>query len=101
MPCPNLIHGISMKKSDVLIGVLIGIAASVLGSYIFVEAFTGYHFVDGIQTFKAQGLLGKIITLGAILNLVIFFALLKFNKDMMARGVILATIILTIITLFV
>lgn len=90
-----------MKKSDVLIGVLIGIASAVIGSFIFVEAFTGYHYLDGIQTFKAQGLLGKIITLGAIMNLVIFFTLLKFNKDLMARGVILATIILTVVTLFV
>jgi hypothetical protein len=90
-----------MKKSDLLIGVVVGIVAALLGSFLFVETFTAYHFVDGIQTFRAQGLLGKIITLGAILNVIIFFILLKFNKDMMARGVILATIILTIITLFV
>jgi hypothetical protein len=90
-----------MKKSDILIGVVVGIVAALLGSFLFVETFTTYHFVDGIQTFRAQGLLGKIITLGAIFNVIIFFILLKFNKDMMARGVILATIILTIITLFV
>ena len=90
-----------MNKIDLLYGFLIGIVASFIGSYIFIEAFTEYNFLDGIQVMKAKGNLGKIITLGAILNLAIFFGLLKINKELMARGVILAMIILTIITLFV
>jgi hypothetical protein len=32
--------------------------------------------------------------------LILFFGLLKYDKELMARGVILAMIILTIITLF-
>lgn len=90
-----------MKKSDLLIGAIIGIASTFIGSYIFIEVFTAYHFLNGIEVMKAQGLLGKVITLGAILNIIIFFSLLKLNREMMARGVILATIILTIITLFI
>lgn len=90
-----------MKKIDILFGLFIAIIGATIGSFIFVECFTAYHFIDGIQTMKAQGLLGKVITLGAILNVILFFALLKFNKEMMARGVVLGTIILTIITLFV
>jgi hypothetical protein len=46
-------------------------------------------------------MLGKIITLGAIVNLVLFFILLKFNKELMARGVVLGMILLTVITLIV
>jgi len=90
-----------MRKADLFIGIIIGIVSTVLGCVIFLEAFTAYHFMDGLQQFRAQHLLGKIITLGAILNIVIFFILLKSNKELMARGVVLATIILTIITLFV
>lgn len=90
-----------MKKTDFFIGVLLGIVSAVLGCFIYVEVFTPYHFVDGIAMFRAQQLLGKVITLGAILNIAIFFLLLRFNKDMMARGVILATILLTVVTLFV
>ena len=90
-----------MKKTDLALGVLIGIIASVIGSFIFIKAFTGYSFVEGLETMKAEGKLGKIITLGSILNVVVFFILLKFNKEMMARGVILGTILLTIVTLFV
>lgn len=90
-----------MKKSDLIVGVLIGIFTTILGSFIFIETFTEYHFVNGILAMKAQGFLGKVITLGAILNVIAFFILLKFNKEMMARGVILATIILTVATLMV
>jgi hypothetical protein len=50
---------------------------------------------------KLNGYLGKIITLGAILDLILFYVLLKFNKELMARGVVLALIALTLITLFV
>lgn len=90
-----------MKKSNFLAGVLIGFIAPVIGSFIFIESFTPYHFMDGIAIFKTQHVLGKIITLGAILNIATFFLLLQFNKELMARGIILATILLTIITLFI
>lgn len=90
-----------MKKTDLLIGLLIGLIAPVIGSFIFIEAFTSYHFLEGWTIMKAQGNLGKIITLGAILNIVAFFILMRFNKDLMGRGIILATILLTLFTLFV
>jgi hypothetical protein len=50
---------------------------------------------------QAEGKLGKIITLGTVLDLGVFWALLKLNKEFMARGVILAVIVLTLITLLV
>ncbi len=90
-----------MKKIDLLIGALIGFATTFLGMLIFMTFFTDLGFVDGIKGMKSQGYLGKIITLGAILNILAFFILLKVNKELMARGVVLATILLTIITLFV
>ena len=90
-----------MRTTDLLTGALIGIVAAVIGSYIFIIAFTDYSFTYGIAVMKANGYLGKIITLGAILNLIIFFILLKTNREMMARGVVIATIALAIVTLFV
>lgn len=90
-----------MKKIDLLYGTLIGFVATFIGTFLFFELFTDYHFSEGIQRMKAMGFLGKAITMGAIMNLICFFTLLKFNKDLMARGVILATILLTLITLFV
>ena len=90
-----------MKKIDLIYGIIIGIITSIIGSYIFIVTFTPYSFIGGLQIMKFEGKLGKIITLGAILNLVLFFGLLKYDKELMARGVILAMFILTFITLFV
>jgi hypothetical protein len=90
-----------MKKTDLAIGALIGFTTTCIGMFIFLTFFTNFGFIEGIKGMKSQGYLGKIITLGAILNIIAFFILLKFNKELMARGVVLATILLAIITLFV
>jgi len=90
-----------MKKNDLVYSFVIGLITSFIGVFLFVSLFTDYDFQTAIQTTKAEGKLGKLITLGAVLNLIIFFLFLKLNKDIMARGVILATILLTVITLVV
>jgi len=90
-----------MRKIDLFIGMIIGFIATFIGVYLFLEYKTEYGFTEGIQGIKQQGFLGKLIAMGAVLNLGVFFLLLKLNKELMARGVILATILLTVITLFV
>ncbi|MDD5150321.1 MAG: hypothetical protein PHC28_07525 [Flavobacterium sp.] len=89
-----------MNKKDLLIGFIIGILASILGSFIFISFFTDFDFMTGIESMKSEGKLGKLITLGSILDLVAFGILLKLNKEIMARGVVLSVIIIAIITLF-
>jgi len=89
-----------MNKTDISIGFVIGILASLLGSFLFIKFFTDFDFMMGVETMKFEGRLGKLITLGSILDLVAFAILLKLNKEMMARGVILAVIVITIFTLF-
>ena len=86
-------------KKDLMIGVLLGIIGAIIGCFIFLEFFTDFGFIDGITVMKQRGILNKVITLGAILNLIIFFILLQKNKDVMAKGVVLAMFIITIITL--
>jgi hypothetical protein len=61
-----------MNKTALLSGFMIGILASILGSYIYLKLFLNLDFIVGIQTVKTQGQLGKIITLGSILGLVAF-----------------------------
>lgn len=56
--------------------------------------------MTGIQAMQSEGKIGKLVTLGSILDLVVFGILLKMNKEIMARGVILSVIIIAIITLF-
>lgn len=87
-------------KRDLIIGFVIGIIACVLGIFLFITFFTDFDFIVGIQSMKSEGKLGKLITLGAILDLVAFGILLKRNKEFMARGVVLAVICIAIFTIF-
>ena len=89
-----------MNKTDILIGFFIGILACVLGIFLFITFFTDFDFMSGIRSMKSEGKLGKLITLGAILDLVAFGILLKINKEFMARGVVLAVICIAILTIF-
>ena len=90
-----------MDKLHWAYGFLLGIAATLLGIYIFVEVFTKYHFSEGVAILKYGGMLGRLIKLGALLNLGVFFLLLRFKKDTMAKGVIVAVVFLAIMTFFV
>jgi hypothetical protein len=90
-----------MKKTDLLIGFFMGIVACIVGTFVFLLLkMPKLVSVEGFQTIREQGIMGKLITLGAVINLLLFFILLKKNKDLMARGVVLATIVLAFVTLF-
>jgi hypothetical protein len=89
-----------MSKKDILIGFLIGILVCILGIFLFITFFTDFDFLSGVQSMKSEGKLGKLITLGAILDLVAFGILLKMNKEMMARGLVLSVICIAIFTIF-
>jgi hypothetical protein len=89
-----------MKKIDLFYGMLIGIITACIGVYLFIVLVTDYAFFTGFSILKTEGKLGKLIALGTVLNLFVFFYLLKINKELMARGVVLATILLAVVTLF-
>lgn len=89
-----------MQKKDLFIGILIGLITAFIGCFLFITLFTSMSFVEGLTSLKAQGNLGKLITLGALLNMGIVFLLFKKDKDVMAKGVIISIFILTIYTLF-
>jgi hypothetical protein len=89
-----------MNKKDIVVGFALGIIGCILGIFLFLFFFTDLNFINGIQSMKSEGKLGKLITLGAILDLVAFGILLKMNKEFMARGVVLAVICIAILTIF-
>jgi len=89
------------RKIDLLYGALIAFVTTFLGSWLFVVLFTDWDFTDGIKLMYRDGKLGKIIALGAILSLAAFFLLLRYKRDLMARGVILGLLIMTVLTLLI
>ncbi|MFT6749158.1 MAG: hypothetical protein ACJAQ1_001090 [Flavobacterium sp.] len=90
-----------MSKKDFFIGFFIGITAPIIGIYGFLLIFTDFSQTQNLNFLIEQNLLGKVITLGTILNVVVFLLLMRFKKDLMAHGVLMATIILAIATIFV
>jgi len=90
-----------MQKTDLLIGFVLGIIGAATGVFLFITFFTDFEFGEGLIALKSQNSLGKLIALGAVINILLFFGLLKYNKDLMARGVVLATIALTVLTIVI
>lgn len=87
-----------MKQNDILAGFIVGIITSVIGTYLFLEFFSD----SGAKSFmrlRHYGLLGKVLTLGSILNLIVFFIMVSQKKDQMANGLILAIATMAILTL--
>ena len=80
---------------------ILGIIGAFIGVFLFISLATDFEFADGVIALKTQNSLGKLIALGAVINVILFFGLLKFNKELMARGVILAVIALAISTLVI
>ena len=91
----------NFNKIDLLYGFALGLILAILGVYLFIILFTEFEFIHGIQIMQASNSVGKLITIGAILNLGMFFILLKFSKELIARGVLFATIVLAIFTIFI
>lgn len=88
-----------MIKKEVFIGFCVGLVANGIG-LVLAALFLGNGDDIGMTIKQAQnqGVFGKLITIGAILNLVVFFIFIKKKKDYRARGVILATVLVAVST---
>jgi len=88
-----------MIRKDVIIGFLIGLLANIIGIAIYIFLFSKEGFINTIQTAINFSFIGKLVSLGAILNLIVFFILIKKNEDNKARGVLMATLLAAIIVI--
>ena len=88
-----------MIKKEVLLGLIIGLVANAIGLFFSATLLgNGDDFVTVLNTASTEGFLGKLISLGAVLNLIAFFVFIKKKQDYRARGVLLATIFVAIFT---
>ena len=87
-----------MIKKEVFIGFIAGLVANGIG-LIAVALLLGEGGIEAtLKHSLSEGFLGKLVTIGAILNLILFFLFLKKKQDYRARGVLLATVLVAIIT---
>lgn len=91
-----------MHRKEVIIGILVGLIANAMGLFFATMLLgKGDDFLQVIRSAQAEGFLGKLISLGAILNLIAFFIFIKKKQDYRARGVLLATILVAIFTFLI
>lgn len=89
-----------MSKKDFFIGIFLGLITACIGSFLFIILATDYGFIEGIRILIKEGAFNKLVALGEILNLPLFFYLIKKDKLLMSRGIIFQALLATIFTLF-
>ncbi len=84
---------------DIFIGIFVGLIANAIGLFATANFLgNGDDFVTVIKAAAQEGFLGKLISLGAVLNLIAFFIFIKKRQDYRARGVLLITVFIAVFT---
>ena len=88
-----------MIKKDIFIGMFVGLIANAIGLFL-ASSFLGKgdDFTTVIKAAAHEGFLGKLISLGAILNLMAFFVFIRKKQDYRAKGVLLITVFIALLT---
>ena len=89
-----------MIRKQVVIGFLIGLAAAILGIVVFdiiIGHFNQLSVSESLDRSLSTRFLGKRASMGALVNLPIFFLFLNKKKDDYARGVLMATVMIAVI----
>ena len=94
-----------MRNRNLFIGIISGILANFLGFIIvarlmFTGEFSLINLTNVVKQLYDDGLLNKLISLGAFLNLLIFFFFIKTNNDTKAAGVLISTIMIALLTIY-
>ena len=86
-------------KKEIFIGMLVGLIANIIGLFLAANLLgKGDDFTVVIEAASREGFLGKLISLGAILNLIAFFVFIRKKQDYRARGVLLITVFIAVFT---
>jgi len=96
---------IQLNKKDIFFGLFSGFVANFLGMTITIIVL--FQETNSSNIFKIindsyiDNSITKLISLGAILNLIVFFMFLKYDYEERAKGVLLATFIIAILTIYI
>ena len=85
---------------------LLGLAANTIGLFTFgllMAKFSGSNdrVYKVLQAAGSENFIGKLISLGAIMNLLVFFYCLKKQQDTRAAGVLAATVLIALFTFLI
>ncbi len=85
-------------KKDILIGFLVSLFATFCGVFIYTEYVIKKEFIETLRLIQQEGALGMLIALATIPNLFVFFIYIKKREDYRARGVLIGTILIALLT---
>ena len=80
-----------------LMGFVIGITATIAGITFFTIIFSPESISNSLKSLFVQKKLGALISIGSLINIPLFFILLKLNKINQAYGLILFLLLLVFI----
>ena len=66
---------------------------------LYIEYFSKFSVSETLQMIQDGNLYGKILSIAAIPNLFVFFVFIKKKQDNRAKGVLITTIVIALITL--
>ncbi len=89
-----------MNKKELVIGFAVGVIANTIGTLLYILLFSDFGITETFEAAVAQGHVGSLLALGAILNLVAFFGFLRIRRDQRAKGVLIATLMTALIILY-
>ena len=95
---------IKLNKKEILLGTLSGFLANTAGTIFSVIILFQEINISNILKFVSNSIsdnfITKLISLGAVMNLIVFFVFLKYDYEEKARGVLFATFIIAILTIY-
>ncbi len=89
-----------MIKKAVVFGFVIGLIAALLGIITFdiiIGHFNGLSVSESFDRTWSTRFLGKRASIGALINLPVFFFFLNKKREDHARGVLMATVMIAVI----
>ena len=82
-----------MRFNQLTMGVIAGSSASLSMMIFIILIFSGGKLEDAIAVLYAQKKLGGLISLGALINLPLFFLAIRKKKINFAKGILIISLI--------
>ena len=85
-------------KKEISIGILISLFATACGVFLYLQYFSKYGFDQTVEMIKEGNLYAQVLSLAALPNLFVFFIFIKKKQDYRARGVLIASVLIALVT---
>ncbi|HLV46053.1 MAG TPA: hypothetical protein VKY32_03325 [Flavobacterium sp.] len=84
------------KVLNFLLGLIIAFLVAYLCGSLLMSYWTKIGLLETMQSFKVNNVWGKVLSIGAIPNILLFYILLNKNNYMAARGVIFSFVFIAL-----